>query len=206
MKREWIQPAAIGLCRGSRRAFTLIETLITVLIISVISSLVLVNVSSVDATSRLDRAAQHVIAALRYARIQSLSHSQTLTGSSQPSDAYGVYFNTASNTVTVFHSTWNAARNRYVYPGNTVSNSLIQGGLYVVNLNTQSDCAGVKITSVSLAGSSDTRWNVRSPYVCQFRPMGTTPNYGLVPEAITLTYGGCTCTISIPPVGDPQVN
>jgi prepilin-type N-terminal cleavage/methylation domain-containing protein len=206
MKRRCSFSAGPGGRGGSRSAFTLIETLMTVIIISVISSLVLVNVSTVDATSRLDRAAQHIIAALRYARIESLSHSQTVSGSSQPSDGYGVYFNTVSNTVTVYHTTWNPARNRYFYPGTTVINSLIAGGSYVVNLNTQSDCAGVKISSVRLNGTSDTRWNTRSPYACQFRPMGTTPNYGQVPEAITLTYGGRTCTISIPPVGDPQVN
>src|SRR4051794_878434 len=96
--------------RRSRRAYSLIEMLITVLIIQIISGMVMVNVSNVQTNERLARACEQIVLALRYARLQAMS-----TG--QPG---GVEFNVASNTVRVFQG--NAAT--------TVSTSFIRGGTY----------------------------------------------------------------------------
>src|SRR5437870_2192120 len=73
------------------RAYSLIEMLITVLIIQIISGMVMVNVSQVQTNERLARACEQIVLALRYARLQAMS-----TG--QPG---GVEFNVATNSVRV---------------------------------------------------------------------------------------------------------
>ncbi len=189
-----------------RRAFTLLEVLLTVLIIGIISSMVAVNVSSGDAATRLDRAAQMIIAACRYARIQSLGHSQAnLTGTTAtPSNAYGIQIDTAANTVTVYRATYNTGTSKWNLPGTAVSDSLFGTGTCVLSFSTLATCSGVKITAVSLNGTTDTSANTSSPYYCQYHPFGDALNYGST--AITLSYGGQTRTINIPQVGDATEN
>ncbi|MGN6366791.1 MAG: prepilin-type N-terminal cleavage/methylation domain-containing protein [Phycisphaerae bacterium] len=188
------------------RGFTLLEVLLTVLIIGVISSMVMVNVSAGDASTRLDRAAQMIIAACRYARVQSLGHSQAnLTGTTaQPNNAYGIQINTAANTITVYRATYNTTNSKWNLPGSAVADSLLGSGSYVLDFNSLPTCQGVTISAVSLNGTSDTSANTSSPYYCQYRPFGDAINYGST--AITLSYGGQTRTINIPQVGDPTEN
>ena len=195
--------------RPQRRAFTLLEVLLTVLIIGIISSMVAVNVSSGDASTRLDRAAQMIIAACRYARIQSLGHAQAAytTGANpqpQPTNGYGIQIDTAANTVTVYRANYIIPSSKWNLPGGAVSDSLFGTGTCVLSFNTLSTCAGVKITAVSLNGTSDTSANTASPYYCQYHPFGDALNYGTT--AITLSYGGQTRTVCIPQVGDATEN
>jgi prepilin-type N-terminal cleavage/methylation domain-containing protein len=189
-----------------RRGYTLVEILCSVLIISIMSSLVMVNVGSTDSTTRVDRAAQLIIEAFRYARMLSMGHGQTTGASYQPTDAYGVQIDTTANTVTVYHTTWNAGTSQWNLPGTPVSNGLFGGGTYVINLNNYSACAGVVISAVQLTGTADTSANTSSPYYCQYRPFGNTENPGTNTAALTLSYGGASRTISIPSVGDAQEN
>ena len=190
----------------ARRAFTLIEVLVTVLIIGIISSMVAVNVSSGDASTRLDRASQMIIAACRYARIQSLGHSDAnLTGTTAATHAfgYGVQIDTAANTITVYRANWSSTR--VEPPRKCPSRTPLFGtGSAVLNFNTLATCSGVKITAVSLNSTSDTSANTSSPYYCQYHPFGDALNYGAT--AITISYGGQTRTINIPQVGDPTEN
>jgi hypothetical protein len=181
-----------------------------VLIIGIISSMVAVNVSAGDASTRLDRASQMIIAACRYARVQNMGHSSanvTLVGSDpvpQPTTAYGIQIDTAANTVTVYSANYNSVSGKWTLPGTAATDSLFGTGSAVINFNSQPTCAGVKITAVSLSGTSDTSANTASPYYCQYRPFGDALNYGAT--AITLSYGGQTRTINIPQVGDPTEN
>ena len=195
-----------------RGGFTLLEVLLTVLIIGVISSMVAVNVSTGDASTRLDRAAQMIIAACRYARIQSLGHSDAvIAGSpgsftSQANSAYGIQINTAANTITVYKATFNSSTGKWTLPGTAVADSLFGSGTCVLNFNTLPTCQGVTITNVSLTSTTDTSLNNASPYYCQYHPFGDCLNYGSTTAAITLSYAGQTCTINIPQVGDATEN
>ncbi|HUO10103.1 MAG TPA: type II secretion system protein [Phycisphaerae bacterium] len=191
---------------ASARGFTLLEMLCTVLIIGIISATVMVNAGTTDATTRLDRAAQAIIAACRYARTQSLGHGQTSGTSLQPTDAYGIQIDTSANTITVYHATWDSAHSRWSLPGTTVTDPLFGSGTCVINLSTFPGCSGVTISAVQLTGTSDTSTNTASPYYCQYRPFGDTLNYGSASAAITLSYGGQSCSVNIPKVGDPTEN
>jgi prepilin-type N-terminal cleavage/methylation domain-containing protein len=188
------------------RGYTLIEVLVSVLIIGIISSLAMVDIGANDATTRLDRAAQAIVAAGRYARMQNMGHGQTSGTSFQPTDAYGLQFDTSANTIKVYHATWNSGTNAWSLPGTTMANSLLAGGSYVINLKTDPAYAGVTIAAVQMTGTADTSPNTSSPYYCQYRPFGDTFNAGSNGALITLSYGGKTCTITIPAVGDPQEN
>lgn len=190
----------------AKRGFTLIEVLLTVLILAIISSLVLVDVTATDASMRLARAAQTIVSACRYARTQSMGHGQTTGASFQPTDAYGLQINTKTNTITVYQATWNSGTNKWTLPGTPVDDTLMSGGTYVIDLNTYTACAGVQISAVQLTGTADTSLNTASPYYCQYRPFGDTENPGTGAAAITLSYGGKSCSINIPAVGDPKEN
>lgn len=192
--------------RHPKGGYTLLEVLIVVLIISIISSMSLVNVGANDATTRLGRAAQAIVAAVRYARMQSMGHGQTSGAGFQPTDAYGIQIDTNANTITVYHATWNASTGTWILPGTAVASGLFGGGICVLNLNTDPAYAGVRITAVQLAGTSDTSPNTSSPYYCQYRPIGDTLNAGSNAASITLSYGGTSCSINIPKAGDPQEN
>ena len=178
--------------RGGRRGLSLLETCVVVMIISIISSMTLVNVGSTDASERVDRAAQKVLTAFRFARMQSMGHTQTLGASYQPTDAYVVGIDTLANTVTVYHATWNSVTGKWSLPGTVAAEALLGGGTFVVNLNTDPTCAGVVISNVSLQGTSDTSPNTSSPYYCLYRPFGGTENPGSASAAVTLSYGGST--------------
>jgi prepilin-type N-terminal cleavage/methylation domain-containing protein len=189
-----------------RRGYTLIETLLSVLIISFMSTLVLVNDGTDDASTRLDRAAQTIIAALRYSRMLAMGHGQTTGSSLQPTDAYGVQINSAANTLTVYHTTWNSGTSEWNLPGTALTDGLFSSDNCVINLATDPAYAGVTISAVSLTGTADTTPNTASPYYCQYRPFGDTENPGTANAAITLSYGGLTRSIKIPAVGDPTEN
>jgi Tfp pilus assembly protein FimT len=161
--------------RRTSRGYSLLEVLITVLIIQIISSMVMVNVSSVQSTERLTRAGEQIVLALRYARILAMS-------SNQPA---GVEFDTSTNTFRVFQGA----------SATTVSNALMPGGTYAINLNTQLDVSGVKISSALI--SNDTA----NPYCVTFGTLGGTTNNGY----LTLTYGLHTKTVQIPLVGEAKV-
>jgi len=150
----------------------LIEVLITVLIIHAIAGMIMVNVSNIQTSEKITRGAQQVIVALRYARMVAMT-----TG--QPA---GVEFNTATNQVRVFQGA----------AATTVPNSLIPGGNYIIDFNSQFDVNGTRITAATIVGDTT------SPYQVIFGKLGGTNNNG----SVTLTYASQSKTISIPVVGD----
>jgi Tfp pilus assembly protein FimT len=156
----------------ARRAYSLIEMLITVLIIQILSGMVIVSVSNVNRAERLSRAGQQVINALRYARVMAMSDGGKA----------GVEFNATTNIIRVYRGDTKT----------TVPNTLFSSGTYVVNLNTQMDCSGVTIGTCNLASAPS------NPYQINFGNLGGTDNNGTV----TLNYGGVSKVITIPLVGE----
>lgn len=187
-------PASRPLPRPSRlrprRAYSLIEMLITILIIQIISGMVMVNVGSVQRTERLTRAAEQVMVALRYARILAMS-----TGESA-----GVEFNTTTHTFRVFQGA----------AATTVSNSMIPGGLYSISLATSHELNGVKINAVNIASGAN-------PYRITYGKLGGTLNSSIAVETaperfgsgvagdITLNYGVQNMIVRVYQVGESKV-
>jgi Tfp pilus assembly protein FimT len=175
-----------------------------VAIMAIVSGLVLVQNQTVNDTERLDRAADEVVAALRYARIEAMGNGSTISGTSQPTTAFGVSFDTTANTVTVYKTSFSGSA--WTLPGTAVSCTMYPSQTYVINFATQPEVQGVTISSVSVNGTTDTQTNTKSPYICQYLPFGEAENYGSANAAITLSYDGKTRTISVPQVGDATKN
>jgi len=168
-----------------RRGYSLIEVLMTSLIIQIIAGMVAVSVSHVAETERTSYAGQEAVSALRYAR----QLAQT-TGT-----PCGVIFDNTTQQIKVFRGTTSTI----------VSDSAIPGGQYIVNLTTQANTNGVKISSISLAGAAGTKTvtygNIGATSGAP-KGLGSTNNNGF----IKLSIGGATKTVSIPSAGDPTLN
>lgn len=158
-----------------RRGYSLLEVLITVLIIHIISGMVMVNVSNVQTSERLVRGGQEVISAVRYARILAMTSGQNA----------GVEFDTSTNRVRVFQGT----------AATTATNSMIPGGSYILDFGTQSEISGIRIAGASIVGSTT------NPYRVTFGTLGGTNNTG----SITLSYGSQSKIVQMPAVGDPTL-
>jgi prepilin-type N-terminal cleavage/methylation domain-containing protein len=158
-----------------RRGYSLLEVLITVLIIHIISGIVVVNVSNIQTSEKLSRAGEEVIAAARYARMLAMTTGQTA----------GIEFDSSTNQVRVFQGASVA----------TAANSLIPGGFYILNFNTRSEVLGVRTTAATIVGSTT------NPYRVTFGTLGGTNNTG----SITLSYGSQPKIVQVPAVGDPTL-
>jgi Tfp pilus assembly protein FimT len=184
--RHW--PVAGGRRGGGRRrggGYSLVEVLMTCLIIQIIAGMVAVSVSSVASSERTSYAGQEVVTAIRYAR----QLAQT-TGT-----PCGVIFDTVNQQVKVFR-------------GNTstiATNANMPGGRYIVSLGQQANTHGVTLTSVSLAGSANnnvlTYGNIGTISGMP-KGLGSTVNSGFV----TLSLGGAAKTVTIPAAGEPTLN
>lgn len=199
----------IAKLRGWRIGVTLVETMVTIGIIGIVSGMVIIQNQTTNDTERLDRAADEVVAALRYARTEAMAHCSTNSGTTQPtqpSTAYGAAFDTSANTVKVYWTSFNTVTNKWSLPGTTVSYTMYPTQTYLINFATQPEVEGVTISSVSVGGTTDTQANTSSPYVCQYLPFGEAENCATTAGSITLSYDGKTRTISIPYVGDAIKN
>jgi Tfp pilus assembly protein FimT len=166
-----------------RGGYSLIEVLMTSLIIQIIAGMVAVSVSNVAAAERTSYAGQEVVTALRYAR-------QLAQSSGTPS---GVVFDATNQTVSVFSGT----------PTTIVPNNAMPGGVYTVNLNSQANTHGVMITSVSLAGDPNNNmvcYGTTQPK-SGIRGLGSTTNNGFV----VLSQGTGSVTVNIPVIGEPTL-
>lgn len=147
----------------------------TVLIIQIVAAMVVANVSSVERSERLDRAAQEIVVAARYARMLAMS-------AGEPA---GLEFDAATQRVRV----WRGAA------FTTATNSQMPGGVYVMDLGNKDNIEGVRLASLLLSNVTTT------PHRVTFSALGATSNNGY----ITLSYGGATRTVVIPIVGDPKI-
>jgi Tfp pilus assembly protein FimT len=168
-----------------RRGYSLIEVLMTTLIIQMIAGMVSVSVSNVAATERANYAGQEAITAIRYAR-------QLAQSDGTPC---GVIFDAANQQIRVFRGT----------PSTTAVNSAIPGGQYIIKLAQQANTTGVKITSVSLAGPPQnnvvTYGNIGA-ISGTAKGLGSTVNTGFV----VLSNGEGTTKVWIPAAGEPTLN
>lgn len=176
-----IFPAFSARPGGLRRGYSLIEMLMTILLIQFIGALVAVQVSSATAVERSDYAGQEVIAALRYAR-------QLAQTKGTPC---GVIFDDVNQKISVFQTT----------TSNIVTTAAV-GGQYVVNFKTKSNCLGTTISAINLSGGGKvvTYGKIGSTSNMP-RGLGSTTNNGLV----TLKCGDATHTIVIPEAGEPTL-
>jgi Tfp pilus assembly protein FimT len=169
---------------AGRRGYSLIEMLLTILLIQIIGGLVAVQVSSATATERTNYASQETISALRYARQLALS-----TG--QPA---GVSFDNTNQTITVFKR----VNNQNV----TVTNAALMGGQYVINLKTRANVSGTTVSNINLAGGGKiVTYGLIGGTSAMPRGLGSTANNG----TITLKSGASTITILVPDAGEPSV-
>lgn len=176
-----------------------------VAILAIVSGLVIVQNQSTDDTERLDRAADEVVAALRYARTEAMANCATEAATTQPTTAFGVAFDTSANTVSVYNvgygtTSWNLSSKQ------TVSCTMYPTQTYLIDFASQPEVQGVTISSVSLGGTADTQANTASPYVCQYLPFGEAENCASSSGSVTLSYDGRTRTITIPYVGEATKN
>lgn len=165
--------------RLRRRAYTLIEMLLVVLIIQLISAMVVFNVTGDCDQQQLGSAAQQIIGAVRYARALAMSTGQPC----------GVQFNTTGDTVTCYDTgTYTPA-----------ASGLFASGQYIINFPQTANSSGVTITAVQNAGSGPSTYN------CLFGPLGNladAPSDSL-PVYVQLNCHGYTKTVTIPALGDP---
>ncbi|MGN6368985.1 MAG: pilus assembly FimT family protein [Phycisphaerae bacterium] len=115
-----------------RQAFTLVETLIVVLILAICATICMDAIGNTEATFRAERAAREAVTAIRYARMLSISANGT----------YGVRFSQSAGTFQVYQTTGT----------NVVPQAMSAGGTYVVKLS-QPELQGVTM-SVTLANDT----------------------------------------------------
>ena len=161
------------------RAFTLVDVLLTVLILGIASAIGFDAIAESEANFRADRAARETITALRYARTLALT-----TGN--PS---GVEFDNTLRLVRVYSminnvQTW-------------VTNPLSGGGsnLYQIDLSNTREVAGVAMV-VNIPTDAT------NPYDCQISPLGSTSNIG----TITYSFGRGRRVVTITALGEPTLN
>jgi type II secretory pathway pseudopilin PulG len=158
-------------------AYTLIEAILCLAILSVITSLALVAVTSMNDSSRLDAVMKRSTAMLRYARMLAMSSGQPCT----------VEFNTTTQTIAVYLGSATTPAPNNLFANNACS----------LNLLTDPGVSGVRITDASNAGS---------PARFTYGVLGTRlnpPSYDS-PMVVSFTCGKGAATLTIPNAGDPQ--
>jgi prepilin-type N-terminal cleavage/methylation domain-containing protein len=167
--------------RTSRRGYSLIEVLMTSLIIQIIAGIVTVSMSSAADTERTSYAAQDIVTAIRYAR-------QLAQSDGVPC---GVIFDTDNNQVRVFRGS----------TATIATNKAFPNGQYIIYLNQKS----VSISAVNLAGPANNKvltYGNIGVVSGVAKGLGSTTNTGVV----TLSLGSHTKTVNIPTAGDPTLN
>ena len=136
---------------GEKRGFTLIEVMIVLVVLAITATLGLDALGNTEARLRADRAAREAVAALRYARMMSMTTGGT----------YGVEFDTANKRFQVFQTT-----------GSNVVTQPLTGGTYVINLS-RTELAGTTMTCTITGDTTN-------PYDLTYGTLGATANNGTV--------------------------
>ncbi len=157
----------------SRRAFTLVEIIVVVVIIAVAAFMAVPMLSSA-ADVQLRAAANMIAADVEYAKNLAITYQRS----------HSVVFNTADHSYEVRNS------------DGVVSHPLNSSGVLAVSFPNDSRLRKVRITSATLTDGAVTFDYVGSPYD------GTDTSLPLVSgdDVITLTADGMTMTINIEPV------
>jgi prepilin-type N-terminal cleavage/methylation domain-containing protein len=139
--------------RRHPRGFTLIEILMTMLILGITTVIAVDAVSRADSGLRAERAAREAVAAVRYARSKAIAETTP----------YKVRFNVAARTISVIDPS----------NGDAVLSAPLAGNLMQISLTGRSDISGVTM-SASLAGDTT------DPYDVAFTSIGGTANSGTI--------------------------
>jgi prepilin-type N-terminal cleavage/methylation domain-containing protein len=134
------------------RAFTFVEVLCCLLVLSIIAFLGADFIGDTEASLRSEHAAQEALGAVRYARMESIT-----TGTS-----YTVRFDTSARTISVLDSSLNVATQR-----------LLAGGTFVIDLSNRRDLTGTTFTAAVTGDAAN-------PYDVKFGPTGSTANPGTI--------------------------
>jgi len=160
--------------KQNRRGFTLVEMMLVILILAIAATMGLDVIGNTEASLRADRAAREALVAIRAARSLAITTGGT----------FGVEFDVGNNRFQVFNTTGS----------NVVNQSLISGGLYVINLSR----AELNGTTMRPAIAND----LTDPYDVKFSGLGNTSN----PGTVIFSYAGYKRTLTIPAVGEPTIN
>jgi Tfp pilus assembly protein FimT len=158
------------------RAFTTIELLAVLLIMSIVSVLGIDTVATFEANQRADRAAREALGFFRYARTLALT-----TGKNSK-----VQIDTSAKTLSVY---WMS--NGTSWDANPVSVSFVSGGIMLLNFAHAPELKG---TSFTVTPSGTTAF--------VFGPTGACATAG----TLQFTFGTKAKSLVIPSVGDPQLN
>jgi len=158
-----------------RRAFTLVEMLLVILIMAIIATLGLDAIANFEAAQRADRACRESLTFFRFAR----SLAQT-TGKKAK-----VTVDTTNKTFAIY---WQS--NGTSYDTTPYSTGIVAGGNWTLNINSAHELVG---TSVSVTPNTITYF--------EYGPLGTCNQTGTV----AFSYAGLTKSLVVPAVGDPTV-
>ena len=173
------RPASATTVRPARlalRGFTAMELMIVLLIMSITMVLGTDSIASFEANQRAERAARETLAYFRYARTLAMT-----TGKNAK-----VQIDTTQHTVAVYWmsngSTWDAT---------PASASMAVGGTMSMDLDTRQELVGTTFT-VTPAGTTSFIYNA----------LGS----NATSATLTFTFGSKSKVLTVPSVGDPQVN
>ena len=171
-------------CSHLRRAYSLIEALVALLIIQVIASLVFYSVQSAADSSHLDTVTKETIGALRYARMLSMSANVPVY----------IDFNTDAQTINVYLST---------APTTPVANAMFPKGVCSFNLASDQGISGCKIGTITNCPTTVAGGTI---YRVTYSVLGTRTNAPsfATPMTVTFTYGNGSATLTIPNAGEPN--
>lgn len=154
-----------------KRAFTLIEAIMVVVIIGVLAAVSFLAITPSVSALRLEVARQRLKSDIIYA--QALSVTQQVN--------HGVIFNPGSNTYSVYRQT----------TSNIINNPLT-GKAFTVNYSSDSNFSGVSLVSTSFGSPTTNR--------VEFDSFGT-PSDGTTPltanGTVSLSAGGSTITVTV---------
>jgi prepilin-type N-terminal cleavage/methylation domain-containing protein len=161
--------------RPGRRAFTLIELMLVLLVMSIIAVLGVDAISNFEAAQRPDRAARESLAFFRSARNIAMT-----TGKKAK-----VVINTTNRTLSIY---WQS--NGTAYDATPYATSMTGSGTAVLNLNNNRELVG---TGVSVSPAT--------PGYFEYSALGTCAQTGQV----TFNYGGRSRLLDVKNVGDPEI-
>ena len=175
MRQVTATPSTSPICAPRRSAFTVMELMLVVLIMSIIALLGIDSIADFEASQRADRAARETLAAFRYARSLAMT-----TGKSAK-----VSVSTANRTFSIYWmsngSTWDAS---------PVASGMTSSGQWVLNFDNSRELVG---TDISLNPVATTNFI--------YSALGTCGQTGTV----TFSYAGKYKSLIVKNVGDPTL-
>ena len=161
--------------RPRRGAFTIMELMLVLLIMSIVAVLGMDAIADFEATQRADRAARESLSFFRFARNLAMT-----TGKKAK-----VSVSTANRTLSVY---WQS--NGTAYDATPYANSMTGSGTSVLNLNNARELVG---TGLALNPTSATDF--------EYSALGTCAQTG----TLSFSFGGKTKSLAVANVGDPQL-